>query len=249
MFEASPRSRSRSLVAPALALTLVAGALAPALADDEADCLGYGALSDNPSLALGHVGDGAPRTNFVRNSDAKGCPSDAASCRDKGYLVPGNPVIVGRTRGTFVCVDYIGSKGADRAGWLPAASVVRDGAPSVGQPDWLGTWTQIESTITIKRAKEAGDLAIHGDATFGALDPDRVKRGAVNVGEIEAKVAPRGADLAFAMGTDRTLPVDKGEDGDCKVWMRRLGPYLLVDDNNNCGGMNVSFRGAYMRRP
>jgi hypothetical protein len=29
--------------------------------------------------------------------------------------------------------------------------------------------------------------------------------------------------------------------------MRRLGPYLLVSDNNNCGGMNVSFWGVYKK--
>jgi hypothetical protein len=29
--------------------------------------------------------------------------------------------------------------------------------------------------------------------------------------------------------------------------MQRLGPYLLVKDNNNCGGMNVSFTSVYRR--
>jgi hypothetical protein len=31
--------------------------------------------------------------------------------------------------------------------------------------------------------------------------------------------------------------------------MQRIGPWLLVNDNNNCGGFNVSFRGFYTRRP
>ncbi|MGH6843688.1 MAG: hypothetical protein ACRECU_02990, partial [Methylocella sp.] len=84
--------------------------------------------------------------------------------------------------------------------------------------------------------------------TYGSLDPDRVKRGAVNIGIIEGMTSPKGAALSFTMGEGATLPVDKGDEGDCKVWMRRLGPYLLVNDNNNCGGMNVSFSGVYTRK-
>jgi hypothetical protein len=74
-----------------------------------------------------------------------------------------------------------------------------------------------------------------------------VKRGAVNLGEIDAAFAPTGPALAFTMGTDATLPVTAGDTSDCKVWMRRLGSFLIVDDNMNCGGMNVRFTGVYSR--
>jgi hypothetical protein len=30
--------------------------------------------------------------------------------------------------------------------------------------------------------------------------------------------------------------------------MRRFADYLLVEDNHTCGGVNVSFTGAYRRR-
>jgi hypothetical protein len=30
--------------------------------------------------------------------------------------------------------------------------------------------------------------------------------------------------------------------------MKRVGPYLLVADNMQCGGMNVSFTGTYVRK-
>lgn len=45
------------------------------------------------------------------------------------------------------------------------------------------------------------------------------------------------------------LPVQKGGAYDCTVGLRRLGPWLVVDDNLACGGMNVTFRGVYRRRP
>jgi hypothetical protein len=49
------------------------------------------------------------------------------------------------------------------------------------------------------------------------------------------------------MGTNATLPYDQGEEVDCRVRMRRLGSFLLVEDNRRCGGINVSFSGIYQR--
>ena len=71
----------------------------------------------------------------------------------------------------------------------------------------------------------------------------------MNIGEIVGAVSPSGHRLSFAMGDDgQTLPIGKPDGGVCQVWMQRAGTYLLVDDNNACGGMNVSFRGTYVRR-
>ena len=52
------------------------------------------------------------------------------------------------------------------------------------------------------------------------------------------------------MGADGAtlLPVETGrQGGECKVWMRRLGPYLVASDNLSCGGMNISFTGVYTK--
>lgn len=216
---------------------------------DEGDCNGYNALSDGPEIALGRITDKAPRTYFVRGkSDVKSCPAATVACRAKAFLVPGDRIMIGATTGAFVCVDYVNAKGVDRAGWLPAAAVGRDNLPPVVLGDWIGEWTRDEANVKLKPGTRAGTIAVRGDATYGALDPDRVKRGAVNIGEIEGSIAAHGADLSFTMGANATLPVTKGDETDCKVWMRRLGPYLLVDDNNQCGGMNVTFRGIYMRK-
>ena len=228
----------------ALLGALLLGGAGLALAEDR-NCEGYGALSDDPALVLGRVAEGTPRVRFVRNgSEAARCPDATEACLARAFLVPGNRVILGRRLGSF---DYFGAKGADRAGWLPAAAVVAEPPSAVSLGDWAGTWTREEAEITLKPG-QGGVVAIKGDATYGALDPDRVKRGAVNVGQIEGTVTPSADRLAFDMGDKATLPVDKGDETDCKVWMRRLGPYLLVDDNRQCGGMNVNFGGAYTRK-
>jgi hypothetical protein len=121
-----------------------------------------------------------------------------------------------------------------------------DAAP-VKSADWLGKWSRVEAGITVT-AGAAGALRITGDATFGTKDPDRVRRGAVNTGAIEGDVTPAGDRLSFAIGDNATLPVNEGGEFGCRVWMRRIGPWLIVDDNNNCGGANVTFRGIYTRR-
>jgi hypothetical protein len=122
------------------------------------------------------------------------------------------------------------------------------GSPSaLALSDWTGSWSREEATIDVKPASKAGALSIEGQATFGALDPDRAKRGDINTGDFEGVVIPNGADLSFPMGDDGApLPVDQAEG--CKVWMGRLGRYLLVSDNWNCGGMNVTFSGVYTRK-
>lgn len=34
---------------------------------------------------------------------------------------------------------------------------------------------------------------------------------------------------------------------DCLAPLHLLGPYLAVEDNGNCGGMNVRFTGIYVK--
>ena len=134
-------------------------------------------------------------------------------------------------------------------GWLhrSAISAVQDQRP-VQSRDWPGTWRSgPEQEIVIGNPSTSGKLTIKGDASWGASDPERVKRGGVNVGELEGEMAADGAGLSFGMGDDKTLSYEEADDSECKVQMRRLGPYLLVRDNNNCGGMNVSFTGVYRR--
>ena len=237
-------SSLKLLPCAALAALILAG---PACADGK-DCLGYGTLGDNPTVDAGKV-TGAAKTNFVKNeSDDKACPADAATCRRKAFLVAGNAVLLSEHLGSFVCATFVNGKGVETGGWLPAAAIAVDPAGAPTPQDWAGTWVREEATIKIKPDAKDG-LSIDGDATYGAEDPDRVKRGAVNMGNISAKLAPKGDKLAFAMGDDdKTMPVDKGDETSCKVWMRRVGAYLLVDDNNNCGGMNVTFRGTYARK-
>jgi hypothetical protein len=109
----------------------------------------------------------------------------------------------------------------------------------------VGNWQAPEKSIVIRRNASSDGLDLTGSATWGGQDPDRVKRGAVNTGAFEAMAKPNGSSLAFTVGVWETLPYDKSTDADCSVRLRLLESFLLVQDNGRCGGMNVSFSGAY----
>jgi hypothetical protein len=62
-----------------------------------------------------------------------------------------------------------------------------------------------------------------------------VERGGIIAAAIEQDVRPAGDRLSFT------------GDNDCKVWMQRLGPWLVVNDDGKCGGDGATFQGVYSR--
>jgi hypothetical protein len=218
----------------------------PAQAGD-ADCDVYSAFEPVDRLTLGAVTTSERRVNFAKNDGVQtGCPSDAAACREQAYVVPGDKVIVGRRFGSFTCASYVTPKGLGRAGWLPSAAITPLPDQTSSSPEsWVGNWQAPEKSIVIRRNASSDGLDLTGSATWGGQDPDRVKRGAVNTGAFEAMAKPNGSSLAFTVGVRETLPYDKSTDADCSVRLRLLESFLLVQDNGRCGGMNVSFSGAY----
>jgi hypothetical protein len=210
---------------------------------------------DNDTLALARVTAG-PRVNFVRSPQdreaaADNCPAAGEACRKKSYLVTGDLVLTGRTRGDFTCVSYQSTaKGAVRTqvwthgwthGWLPRAALTGLApTPSPDIADWLGTWNQPHGTIEIKAGGIGGRLQIDG------LMMVPTARDFHN-GTLDAQVLPSKDGIAFL--NDGWLPFETKCDSGCRVRMRRVGPWLLVQDNGDCGGAGVSFTGLYRRKP
>jgi hypothetical protein len=124
-------------------------------------------------------------------------------------------------------------------GWLPSAAltpVAPTAAPRLS--DWLGNWDQPHARIEIKEGGIGGRLQIEGIAAFqGARE--------VHNGAIDAQLIPDGDTIAFL--EDGWLPIETKCDSGCRVRMRWVGRYLLVDDNRGCGGVGVSFTGLYRR--
>ena len=225
--------------------------LMPRLACANAPECSEAALDRTPDLplTLATVAPGQKRVHFVEDGRVQpGCPSTAAECQDKAFLVPDDRILTGVMQEGFVCADYPNAKGLEKVGWLPAAMVKPVPPQPVGLADWTGIWNRVEADINIKPAKD-GELLVSGEATWGADDPERVASGGVHDGDIEATARPENDRMDFDMVDGQTtLPVTSGGEDDCKVWMRRAGPWLVVRDNRKCGGTNVSFTGIYRRK-
>jgi hypothetical protein len=225
-----------------------------ALAEDQ-PCYGVPVLAAGditPQLAIVTP---KGRTHFVKGGEKAGCPGASAACAMGAFVVGGDAVVVSTASGDYACATFTGPapKAVSTSGFLPRAQL---GAP-LSQPPvnaaaaWAGEWRSgDEQTITIK-PKGDGRIAIAGDATWGGSDPERVKRGAVNAGQIEAEVAIADGAAAFAIdGDGPAKPFDfkRPDNGDvCRVKLWRLGPYLVAIDNVSCGGMNVTFTGVYRK--
>jgi hypothetical protein len=214
--------------------------------------LGEGEADAKPQLAMIAP---AGRVHFIKGGEQAGCPAASGTCAMGAFVVVGDPVVVSTTSGDYACATFTGPapKAVSTSGFLPCAQL--GAAPSeksiTASAAWAGEWRSgDEQTITIK-VKPDGRIAIAGEATWGSHDPDRVKRGGVNVGDVEAEVPIADGIAAFATdydGTTRPFDFKRSDNSDvCRVKLWRLGPYLIVSDNLRCGGMNVTFTGVYRR--
>lgn len=233
-----PRSVCHGLAALLGAALLLAAQ--PARAQDS-PC--FGIAAEDAALAAATVAAGSTRLYFQAAPVPKAAPGRA-------FLVAGDVVVISRRQGDFACASYLNGQGQATAGWLPMQALQPISAPPVpAMQAWAGRWQGSRSLgqrIDIVAGKAA--LRVEGSATWGSDDPERVRRGGINTGSLQAETVPQGGALAFATDkSDRTVPYDQGDPLECRARMMLLGPYLVVQDNLRCGGMNVSFSGLYRR--
>jgi hypothetical protein len=215
---------------------LIATAAGRALADPPtpADpwCRNGSFPTDVATFGLAKV-TGAPRA-YLHD-----CVDLAPGCTDQPrtpYVVPGDLVITGKVSGANVCVLMPNRVGGS-AGWVRSAEIapLPRGTPALA--DWVGAWTEGDDSIHL--SLRGAKLVVHGDACWPSCHPSRAERpGGPNVGELGGSAPPGGDTLVIDDAS--TPPV-------CAATLRLIGPYLLVTDNNQCGGMNVTFTGAYRR--
>ncbi|MGA2893197.1 MAG: hypothetical protein ABSE22_10025 [Xanthobacteraceae bacterium] len=232
----------------ATAVLLVLHVRSPALADEKpGDCLGVDFDAQHP-IAIGKIVTDKPHVNFIKSGwEDAACPADGASCSAQAYLVPGDLVLLGKSfssenNAVYTCASYQSAEDRKQRwtnGWLPAASLAA--VTPVAAPvraDWIGAWVHAGGEIDIAGAGE-GSLKIHGEAIYRAAQD-------VHNGVIDATAKPAQGLLAFA--DDGRVAVDKAGADSCLVRMRRVEALLVVEDNGNCGGVDVTFTGFYRRK-
>jgi hypothetical protein len=229
---------SRILLISALATMLaVVLAVFPALAENqpkaEQECLSYDSAYENAPLFVVTTSSGDARVSLYSQTQLcqknKPCRS-----RQKAYLVGGDVVFAGPPNRGFRCAYYGSSKGKIIAGFIPIENLKPLAENNGLSIDFvIGTWNYESDSIEIKAAA-AGKVSGEGQATYQTAET--VNEGSFSA---QAQLSASEKELIFKEGNDETS---------CVVKIHRRGPYLVVSDNNNCGGMNVSFDGIYTKR-
>ena len=151
------------------------------------------------------------------------------------YVIPGDVVIVGPRLADGVCVAKPNREG-DTAGWVTERQIEPLPVPAASRWAWVGHWEEGGGDTIDLKAKGAG-LVVDGQACWpGCETPPDQQTGGPNVGNLDGEATPRGGRLKLG-----------DSDDDCKAELWLVGAYLVVFDNLNCGGMNVSFTGVYRR--
>jgi len=141
----------------------------------------------------------------------------------------GDPVVVSRVEGDWTCGYLVTRKGASQ-GWVRSKDIrVIDFDPKPPLSAWAGTWVQGDNRIRIQSSKVPGKLALTGEAYRHGFGDN------VHSGEFSSEADPAGNHLHL-------------EDDACQIDLALIGKYLLANDNNMCGGMNVRFWSVWKRR-
>ncbi|CUS46835.1 putative; ORF located using Glimmer/Genemark [hydrothermal vent metagenome] len=213
--------------AAAILCAMAATALSPVQAQDiDPEAAAY------QDMTLARVRPGE-RAYFYRD-DVEGCPSVTNRCRKRAYLVAGDVVLIGASRGGLIKAAYTNGAGQPTEGWLSRALIQPIPSPPATPTAWPGYWTFDTANIRIATGTRPGRISADGTALWGTDDPDRVRQGGINDGEFTGEAIITGNRALFS-------------DEDCRVSVRLIGPYLVAADNLRCGGLNVSFSGFYRR--
>jgi hypothetical protein len=142
----------------------------------------------------------------------------------------GSPVLIYRVRDEWTCSYYEDGRGAGPV-WFRSTDL-RPIRYDLNPPSaaWVGVWTNGSNRVRIAPEK-AGGLRVTGKATWHGL------KGVEHYGDLDGSASPSGNRLHLA---------PDGPDG-CVVDMTLLGKFILANDNDGCGGMNVRFQGFWRR--
>jgi hypothetical protein len=210
-----------------------AASLAPLVAHaqiTDEDMCRNGLFASQTEFRIATVGKNAqPRLYFMKDDD--GCPQKGGDqCRAVGYVVPGDELLLGKTHGQWSCAWFNGKK-HETVGWVDNTALA--GEPQAAQVDWTGKWKQYNYPGYIDIASKGGAFYVLGEMIWQGLTTQ-------HFGEMrgELKVNGNRAHLGGPQAQEK---------GECAADLTRIGRFLIVWDNEACGGVNVRFNGVYTR--
>lgn len=195
--------------------------------DDGESCANGQYTSDATTLVLVQVT--AASTSLNENVD------------NSAYSLPvktGTELVVKKQLKNSLCAyDPI----TNNSGWIPVGDVVIENpqpatTPSLAQ--WVGDWTAWGGSYTISINSTSTGNALHAEGNGewqGAYS--------THVGQFSSDATPTAEQATFIDGNP-----PNPDTFDCQVIAKLVGPYLVISDNQNCGGVNVSFGGIYIKQ-
>lgn len=208
---------------------------AQAVTTDEDMCRNglFPSLLKNTRLAI-FAGEAKSRLYFFEDLD--GCPSRGAECQSKSYVVPGDELIVGKQHDDWSCVWYSG-KTHETVGWVLNRQL--QFVEVNENPDWLGKWKQYAYPGYISIARKAEHYYVLGNTKWiGGQLADGTR--AEHLGELDGELK---VEKNFAYSDSTAF--GSNDEYACRAEYVRLGRFLIVHDNSQCGGVNVRFDGVY----
>jgi hypothetical protein len=155
-------------------------------------------------------------------------------------------------RGALTHVEYVSAKGVHSEGWIETAGLKTIPLTQAPLSAWTGDWSARSGDLTIKPSPRAGRLLVTGSAMWGQND-----------GQIAGEIVPVKNYAAFATGdlderggtivpdgmggSSKSFPFAAPGEYRCRVEMWLRLPYLVVIDQGQCGGLNVTFSGVYRK--
>lgn len=181
------------------------------------------------------------QSNFYVDSDSEypnikvlNCPDVTNNCIDKynQSLEKNSKLIIGKQYKTMVCAYDIAN---GTTGWIPRSTVRLQPQIKVENKQLLGKWFADAAVINFTKA--TGNFIVTGAAKwYGGPDGD-----IVHTGEFSAIIA----ESQIRNGVGRL----KDNDSDCVVdFYLVANRYLVVSDNNQCGGANVRFNDIFTKK-
>lgn len=220
-------NRFRALVF-VLALALPGVAVA---AEDDGTCRNGLFAEQNPTLGLARVA-GKGRLHFLEDMDV--CPAATAACQQKAFVIVGDRLVTGRSKGQFVCA-FFPNKVGGTAGWVPRSRLVTLPVnPAPPASAWVGIWRNYDNWISISRGGKT--LKVEGQAYWPSANPSPQDR-------------PGGPNVGVMESSSLRVTGNRAEEPGCEVTLRLLGDVLVAADPSRiCDGMNVTFSGIYLRK-
>lgn len=168
---------------------------------------------------------------YFYSDEREDCPS-GKKCKKRSYVIDGNEVIVSRTQGNFACVWYQPNSGSETVGWILSNKFeYLNLLQSIDE--YVGKWKFYDNEIIIDKTKMQNIFKITGTAFWKGMGDN------IHTGDLDG-------EAKFDISTLKYNHEDKDEYA-CKATLDLIGSYLIVSDNQNCGGANVTFTGIYRK--